>query len=274
MLIMKKQILVVKCGGSILAQTNELTSMLHDLYQLRQLDYQIILVHGGGPDINQLAKSLDIQSEFKHGLRVTTPEVLAITQLALLGKTNAGLTLQLNQAKLNAIGLSGHDANLLIGNCLDPVNLGLVGEVTQVNCQLIQSLLELDLIPVIAPLAISSAGEVLNINADLAAAAIAEQMHAQKLILLSDIDGYYANYPDKASLLPVLELKQIQQLLAQENLVAAGMRPKLQACVKALSLGTVASAQIINGQNLGGLLATIQNPTSLGTLIIPGDCQC
>ena len=263
----ENKLLVIKCGGSIINNYQELNSMLQDLLQLKQLGYQIILLHGGGPDINQLCNSLKIESTFSNGLRVTTPDILAITQMALLGKTNLTLVHKLNQTQLASIGLSGHDLNLLIANFIDKDSLGYVGEIHKINTEFLTSLLNLGIMPVIAPLAIDNEGNTLNINADLAASAVAVAIKAHKLILISDIDGYYANYPDKSSLVKQLVLGEIETLLATPDQVSEGMRPKLSAGLNAV-IGGVNSAHIINGNQMNSLMKSVENPSNVGTTII------
>ena len=258
--------LVIKCGGSILSNHSELTHLMEDLLQLKQQGFtKIILVHGGGPDINSLCAKFKINSTFHQGLRVTSAEVLSITQMTLLGKTNADLVHHLNQFNLPALGLSGHALKLLCAAFIDQAKLGYVGEITQVNTEFLNALFALDIMPVIAPLAVDEKGNTLNINADLAAAAIARAVGAQKLILLSDIDGYYKNYPDPTSLCSELTLGEVQELLNSSGTVTDGMRPKLQACALAVSSG-VALAQIINGKSAHSLINAIKRP-GLGTSI-------
>ncbi len=266
-------LLLIKCGGSIINNTAELNILLDDISILKALGYQIIIVHGGGPDINQLCDQLGLKSTFSQGLRVTTTEILTVTQMALLGKTNCGLVQKLNQNQIQAVGLSGHDANLLVANFIDQTNLGFVGEIYSVNTQLLNSLLNLGITPVIAPLAIDQSGNTLNINADLAAAAVASKMNAGQLILLSDIDGYYANYPDPASLIKTLNTAEISQLLAESTTVTAGMRPKLTACLNAVKAG-VTSAHIVNGNIAQSLINTVQNPNQVGTSVTQGEISC
>lgn len=265
--------LLIKCGGSIINNVDELSKLLKDLSQLKALGYLIILLHGGGPDINQLCAQLNLTSTFSQGLRVTTAEILAVTQMALLGKTNCGLVHKLNQNNMLAVGISGHDANLLMANFIDQDKLGYVGEIFAVNTPLLDNLLNLGIIPVIAPLAIDKKGNTLNINADLAAGAVAVAMKAQQLILLSDIDGYYANYPDPTSLVKILNTLEVAQLLADSTTVSDGMRPKLSACLNAVN-GGVSLAQIVNGNLAQSLLTAVQNPLQIGTSIIKGDPSC
>ncbi len=258
-------ILVIKCGGSIVNNQLELMSLIEDIQQLQHDGWKIVVVHGGGPDINQLCQNLNISSKFVDGLRVTSAEILAITQMALLGKTNAVLAQQFNQAGILALGLSGHDVKLLQGEFIDQDKLGFVGEITQVNHPFLTQLLKMGITPLIAPLAIKG-NITLNINADLAAAAIAANLQAEKLILLSDIDGYYTNYPDPTSLLAEMDSSYAKQLLATDGLVNSGMRPKLSACVQAVD-GGINSAHILNGNTPHLLIELLQHKQIVGTTV-------
>ena len=258
-------ILVIKCGGSIVNNQVELNSLIADIQQLQKSGYSIVVVHGGGPDINQLCQKLNISSEFIDGLRVTSTEILAVTQMALLGKTNAILAQQFNQAGILALGLSGHDVKLLQGEFVNQNKLGFVGEITDVNHSFLTQLLAMGITPLIAPLAIKQ-DITLNINADLAAAAIAISLQAEKLILLSDIDGYYTNYPDPTSLLAQMDSLYATQLLAAGGIVNSGMRPKLSACVQAVEAG-VKTAHILNGNTPHLLIELLQHKQTVGTTV-------
>ncbi len=260
-----ESLLVLKCGGSIVNNDVELNSLIEDIQQLQKSGYNIVVVHGGGPDINQLCQKLNICSEFVDGLRVTSAEILAVTQMALLGKTNAILAQQFNQSGILALGLSGHDVNLLQGEFVNQDKLGFVGEITQVNHSFLTQLLTLGITPLIAPLAIKQ-NITLNINADLAAAAIASSLQAEKLILLSDIDGYYTNYPDPTSLLTQMDSSYAMQLLTTEGIVNSGMRPKLSACVQAVEAG-VKTAHILNGNTPHLLIELLQHKQTVGTTV-------
>lgn len=265
---LKNNILVIKCGGSIL-HNQELTALIKGLKSLKAANYQLILVHGGGPEINELSAALKIESNFVNGLRVTCDEMLSIIQMALIGKVNTSLVQQLNQAELPAMGLSGHDVNLLKGKFINRKLLGYVGEIIKVHTELLELFLENKIMPVIAPLAISAQGETLNINADTAAAAVAAAIGASQLILLSDINGYYAQYPDPRSIVPALTSEQITTLLAAEQ-VTKGMHPKLNAARSAVNEG-VQTAHIINGKQACCLLQAMQKPGTIGTCIIKGE---
>lgn len=265
---LKNNILVIKCGGSIL-QSQELTSLIRGLRSLQAANYKLILVHGGGPEINELSAALKIESNFVNGLRITCDGMLSIIQMALIGKVNINLVGQLNQSRLPAIGLSGHDVNLLKGKFINRKLLGYVGEIIKVQTELIELFLDKKIMPVIAPLAVSVQGETLNINADTAAATIAAAVGASHLILLSNINGYYAQYPDPQSIVPTLTSEQIATLLASGQVIQ-GMHPKLTAARNAVNAG-VQTAYIINGKQAFYLLQAIQKPGAIGTCIIQGE---
>ena len=265
-----KKLLVIKCGGSILNNLAELNELISGVSGLIKRGYAILVVHGGGPDINQFCTALHLESSFIKGLRVTTPAILEVTQMALLGKTNANLVHKFNQHQLPALGLSGHDLSLLTAEFMDRNNLGYVGSITRVNTKFLQELLSMGILPVVAPLAVDGEGNTLNVNADLAASAIASAMQAEKLILLSDIDGYYAAYPDKNSLVAVLSSTQVRALLATPGAVDSGMHPKLTACLDAVN-NLVTMAHIVNGNTPQILTAVIGS--QVGTTVIKGETK-
>ncbi|AUR51273.1 acetylglutamate kinase [Aquella oligotrophica] len=263
----KNMRVVIKCGGSILNNQAELTHIIAGIKSLIEKGYQPLIVHGGGPEISQLANKLGIKSEFKNGLRVTDAAMLEITQMALLGITNPKLVAELNKQTIKASGLALHTLGALIAETLDIATYGYVGVVTSVNPEPIYQLLANGFIPVIAPLAVDENWQILNINADLAAAAIAKAISAEKLILLSDIDGYYSNYPDPSSLVAELSLTELQHLLTTDNnSISAGMIPKLEACYQAVG-SKVNTAHIINGNKAAALANIALGIAQIGTTI-------
>lgn len=262
-----KKIIVIKCGGSILNNQAEFMHIIAGLKSLIEKGYQPVIVHGGGPEISQLANKLGVKSEFKNGLRVTDAAMLEITQMALLGITNPKLVAELNKQTIRASGLALHSLAALMAETLDIATYGYVGVVTSVNPEPIYQLLANGFIPVIAPLAVDENWQILNINADLAAAAIAKAISAEKLILLSDIDGYYSNYPDPSSLVAELSLTELQHLLTTDNnSVSAGMIPKLEACYQAVG-SKVNTAHIINGNKAAALAEITLGVAQIGTTI-------
>ena len=263
----KSMRIVIKCGGSILSNQTELTHIVAGIKSLLKNGYQPVIVHGGGPEISQLANKLGIKSEFKNGLRITNTEMLEITQMALLGITNPKLVAELNKHTIKASSLVLHTLGALIAETLDITTYGYVGVVTSVNPEPIYQQLANGFIPVIAPLAVDENWQILNINADLAAAAIAKAISAEKLILLSDIDGYYSNYPDPSSLVAELSLEQLQHLLTTDSSsINTGMIPKLEACYQAVN-SNVNTAHIINGNTADLLTEIALGVAQIGTTI-------
>lgn len=244
------KIIVIKCGGSIV---NDKHSLVEDIVSLKHGGNVLpVIVHGGGPDISKMCEQLHIKSNFVRGQRVTDHATLDVCQMILLGKTNCKIVTQLNQAGVSALGLSGHDANLLQVQKYTPVDLGFVGEVTKVNTQLLKDLLRCNYIPVIAPIGVDVNGQPYNVNGDFVASAVAGALSAEKLILLTDVDGYYTDFKDRTSLCRELTLSQVQHMLDQGQ-IQGGMNPKLQAGVNALTKG-VNSVHLVNGNLAHGLL--------------------
>lgn len=263
---MNNQSILIKCGGSIINNTEELTILLDNIALLKQQGFSIVIVHGGGPDITRLCKDLKLESQFINGQRVTSYEILEVTQMALLGRVNCNLVHKLNMSGVAALGLSGHDMSLIGAEFIDKQNMGYVGQVTQVNTNLLYSLLSLDITPVIAPIGVDNEGNSYNINADLVAGAVARELKVDKLVLLSDIDGFYLDFKDKNSLVELLDTKQIADMLAKSE-INGGMIPKLTACEIAVGNG-VKSAHIINGNNPHGLITLATTNKTVGTTIV------
>ena len=269
-----QHIILIKCGGSIINNTLELDILLDNIATLKKVGLSVVIVHGGGPDITKLCNKLNIKSEFINGQRVTSKDVLDATQMALLGHINCNLVYKLNLAKVEAIGLSGHDVNLINAEFINQQELGFVGKINHINVNFLMNLLNLGITPVIAPLGVEAnvgcdefSGNIYNINADLVAAEIAKALKAHKLILLSDIDGLYRDINDPNSLVTELSTHEILQMLAQ-NKISGGMIPKLTACEIAVT-GGVSTAHIINGNQPHQLVAVVTDAnTTIGTTIL------
>ncbi len=270
--------IVVKYGGNAMINEELKEAVFRDILLLQLVGINTVLVHGGGPEINHLLKRLNIQSEFVNGLRVTDSATMEVVEMVLVGKVNSDIVSHLNQAGGKAVGLSGKDAKLLVaqkqyshGHNEDGsevlVDIGQVGEIVQVNADLIRSLLNLDYIPVISPVAVGENGESYNVNADIAAGEIAAALHAEKLILLTDVEGIYADFADKESLLTRLSVSQVEKLMNQ-GVVAGGMIPKVACCVQALKDG-VASAHILDGRLPHSILLEILTDQGTGTMVVP-----
>jgi len=245
-----------------------------DVAFLRYAGLRPVVVHGGGPQIATMLDRLGLTSEFRGGLRVTTPEVMEVVRMVLTGQVGRELVGLLNQHGPLAVGLSGEDAGLLgarkrrtldqEGNAVD---LGLVGDVESVNPSAVTDILDAGRIPVVSTVApdLDVEGQILNVNADTAASAIAVALQAHKLVILTDVEGIYASWPDRDSLLSQLPLSDAKDLLAT---VDSGMIPKLEACIRAVRDG-VPQAHVIDGRQPHSLLLEVFTDEGIGTMVVP-----
>lgn len=264
-------LVVVKYGGNAMIDDELKQAFAQDVAFLRYAGLRPVVVHGGGPQIKAMLDRLGLVSEFKGGLRVTTPEVMDVVRMVLTGQVGRELVGLLNQHGPLAVGLSGEDGALFgarrRGVVVDGVeeDLGLVGDVVSVNPQAVTDLLDAGRIPVISTVApdLDHEGQVLNVNADTAAAALAAALGARKLVVLTDVEGVYAAWPDRSSLLSTLPLGQARTLL---ETVDAGMIPKLEACIRAVEEG-VPQAHVIDGREPHSLLLEVFTSEGIGTLI-------
>ncbi|MEH7555428.1 acetylglutamate kinase [Priestia megaterium] len=223
-----EKIVVVKCGGSIV---NQLTSAFFEsIQQLKASGYQIIVVHGGGPDIQDTLTKLHIETEFVDGLRKTSKEALEVVTMVLAGKVNKQLVKELQKANLKAVGLSGIDGLLLKAEAIDVERLGYVGKVKGVNDTLLKQLTDSQYIPVISSIGADEEGNSYNINADVVAGAVAQAVNAEKLMFVTDVKGVLKD----GALLPELTKSEIDALI-EEKVIYGGMIPKVTSAVNALS---------------------------------------
>lgn len=235
---MKK--IVIKCGGSIL---DELTSeFFSSLKHLQEHGYQLIFVHGGGPDINKMLSMYQVQPEFYNGLRKTTEKTLEVVELVLSGQTNRKLVQKLTKNGFQAIGLNGSDGGCLQADFIDQESLGFVGEIKEVNDQLITLLLQEGLIPVITPIAVGKSGQKLNINADYAAAAVANAVGAEQCIFVTDVAGIIVD----GTVADQVEKKEVEKYI-ENGTIYGGMIPKVTSCLSALDKG-LSSVMIVSGK--------------------------
>jgi len=255
---LKGKTLVIKLGGSTLTHQKY---VLQDIVLLRTLGANAVLVHGGGPYINEWLQKLNVPSRFEQGLRVTDAETLDIVRMVLLGQVNQGLVAALAEMGGKAIGVSGTDGNLIQARIADE-RLGFVGEIETVDPGLLQVLIEQGYIPVVAPLGQGPDLPCLNINADLVAAHIARAMHAEKLIFLSNVAGIQRV---DGSLISELKQTEAQQLIA-DGTINGGMLPKVAACLNALL--TVSRVHIVDGREPHTLLRELFTDQGAGTMII------
>ena len=269
--------IVIKYGGNAMINDELRQAFAEDIVFLHHVGVHPVVVHGGGPQINSLLDRLGIKSEFKGGLRVTTPEAMDAVRMVLTGQVGRELVGMINAHGPYAVGLSGEDAGLLqaerIGTVVngEAVDLGLVGEVTGVNPGAIVDLLEAGRIPVISTVApevdadggLTSA--VLNVNADTAAAALAVALGASRLVVLTDVEGLYSNWPDKTSLISALTAGELRDMLPS---LEAGMIPKMQACLTAVD-GGVDRAAVVDGRMAHSMLLEVFTTAGIGTQVVP-----
>lgn len=267
-------IVVIKFGGNAMVSQELLRSFAEDMVYLKYSGINPVVVHGGGPQINEMLAKLDIKSEFKGGYRVTTPEAMDVVRMVLTGKVNPELVDAINAHGPLAAGLAGEDAGLFEGTRRKPfevdgemVDLGLVGDVTGVRPTSVLAMIDQGLIPVVSSIAPDSdnVGVSLNVNADAAAASLAVALGAEKLIVLTDVAGLYANWPDKSSLLSSISVTELKSLMPS---LESGMIPKMRACLAAVE-GGVAKAAIIDGRKPHSVLLEIFTEQGIGTEVVP-----
>ncbi|WP_189001129.1 acetylglutamate kinase [Deinococcus roseus] len=249
--------MVIKYGGNAMKSLELRRAITQEISTLRS-HLDVVIVHGGGPVIEQNLQARNITSEFKRGLRVTTPEIMDVTEQAL-----TRLSKELSQDLENAIGLSGRDMELLVGQTIAE-DLGRAGRINTVNTDLLRKLLGAGITPVIACVGIDENGEALNVNADWAAGAVAGALNAP-ILYLTDVDGVYTNYPDPASLAPQLTRADIEKGI-QDGWIAGGMIPKVEAALHALDKGAP-SATISSGMRADVLVEAVFGQS--GTKIVP-----
>ncbi|NLZ55400.1 MAG: acetylglutamate kinase [Clostridiaceae bacterium] len=264
---------VVKYGGSAMINAELRSSIMDDLTLLKLIGMNPVVVHGGGPAINEMLGKLNIKSEFVNGLRVTTQETMDVVQMVLAGKINTDIVAGLNQKGAHAIGLSGIDVSILKCTRLSeddngaPIDIGFVGKVEEVNTTLLKQLISDQYIPVICPIGTDGAGQSYNINADTAAAEIAAALKAEKLIVLTDVPGVTCKAEDGSQkILHVLLEEEIPGLI-DSGVISGGMIPKVQGCVDTLRRG-VNRAHIIDGRIPHCLLLEIFTHEGIGTMIM------
>jgi len=264
------QVVVIKYGGNALAgaatEASGLAAFASDVVLMRSVGIRPIVVHGGGPQIGALLARLGISTEFVDGLRVTDAETLEVVRMVLLGQVNPDLVAAINVHGPLAVGLSGADSRLLTTSVTDPA-LGFVGDVAGVNPDVLLRLLEQRLIPVVATIGADASGQAHNVNADIAAGAIAEAVEAAKLIYLTDVDGLRRDVDDPTSVVSSLTASGLEELI-EAGAVKSGMIPKVASCLRAVQ-GGVGRAHILDGRVPHALLLEIFTDEGIGTMIAP-----
>ncbi len=270
-----EQIIVVKFGGNAMVSEELQRAFAEDMVYLRYAGIRPVVVHGGGPQISSMLEKLGIPSQFRGGYRVTTPETMEVVRMVLTGQVNRELVSHINEHGPLAAGLSGEDAGLFEGRRRgaivdgEEVDLGLVGDVIAVDPAAVLAQLDAGRIPVISSIAPDSEvpGQSLNVNADSAAAALAVALGAAKLVILTDVAGLYRDWPDRDSLVSVIEVPELRALLPS---LESGMIPKMAACLEAVD-GGVPKAAIIDGRVPHSILLEIFTQSGIGTEVVAAD---
>ncbi|MCH7230233.1 acetylglutamate kinase [Glycomyces sp. L485] len=263
-------VVVVKYGGNAMINPELQSAFAADMVFLRCVGIKPVVVHGGGPQISKMLDKLDIESEFKGGLRVTTPEAADVVRMVLVGQVGRELVGLINNHGPHAVGMSGEDAQLFTAKRRwadvdgEQVDVGRVGDVASVNTAAVDDIIAAGRIPVVSTVALDHDGVLYNLNADTAAAALAEALGAQKLVILTDVEGLYANWPEKDSLLRQVVTSQLAELLPR---LQSGMVPKMEACLRAVK-GGVPQAHVIDGRVPHSTLLEIFTSEGVGTMVV------
>jgi acetylglutamate kinase len=265
---------VIKYGGHAMADETLRPAFAQDVAFLRYAGLRPVIVHGGGPQINAQLDRLGIESSFKAGLRVTTPETMDVVRMVLVGQVSRDVVGMLNRHGPFGVGMSGEDARLFTAErkpaVVDgvPVDIGQVGEIVQVDAGSVRSLLDDGRIPVISSIACGEDGQVYNVNADTAAGALAVALQAAKLVVLTDVDGLYADWPpsgDPGDVIARLTAGELETMLPD---LSAGMVPKMEACLRAVR-GGVPRAHVLDGRIPHSLLLEVFTDEGIGTMVVP-----
>jgi acetylglutamate kinase len=266
---------VIKYGGHAMAAEELRAGFAQDLVFLRHAGLRPVVVHGGGPQVTGHLDRLGIESEFTAGLRVTTEETIDVVRMVLNGKVNKDIVGLINRYGPYAVGLSGEDANLFTAErkyaTVDgkPVDIGLVGEITSVDPSMVRALLDNGRTPVISSVARGTDGAVYNVNADTASAALAVALGAAKLVVLTDVEGLYRDWPNSDEVISQLNTDDLAKLLPS---LSAGMIPKMEACLTAVR-GGVAHAHVLDGRLSHAILLEIFTDSGIGTMVIGADTE-
>lgn len=255
--------IVVKYGGNAMINQELKDAVISDIVLMQLVGINVVLVHGGGPEINSMLKKIGKESKFVNGMRYTDQETMDVVQQILAGKVNKDLVQLIEDKSGKAIGLCGLDGSLLKADKLAD-DLGFVGEIREVNAQIIKDSAEKGYIPVVSTVAAGYHGEVFNINADIAAARIAAELGAKKLILMTDIRGLLKDKDDESTLIPVVKLSDVPKL-KKEGIISGGMIPKIDCCVEAVRRG-VERTHIIDGREAHSILIELFTDEGIGTM--------
>jgi acetylglutamate kinase len=257
------KIIVVKFGGNAMVDEQLQQAFAEDIAYLNLVGIKAVVVHGGGPQITSRLSELGLKSEFIDGLRVTQLEAISVIRDVLMQEISEPLVKMIEIAGAKAAAFNGETEGLFSAQITRP-DLGLVGEVVSVDASVITRSLEAGLIPVISTVAPDSSGQIVNVNADLAASSLAIALQAEKLVVLTDVPGLYSDWPNRDSLVSELSASELQEMLPD---LESGMIPKMQACLNAVN-GGVSKAHIIDGRIPHSVLLEIFTPSGIGTLVV------
>ena len=265
-----RKVIVVKYGGSAMVDEELKRRVIQDVTLLKLVGFKPIIVHGGGKEISSMVSRLGMEPKFINGLRVTDEPTMEIAEM-VLGKVNKSLVQLVESLGVRAIGISGKDGALLKVNkkYSNGEDIGFVGDVKEVNAQILWDLLEKDFLPIVCPIGMDDDYNTYNINADDAACAIAQAMQAEKLAFLTDIEGVYKDPKDPETLIPVLPICEAEKLM-EEGYIGGGMLPKIQNCIDAVNSG-VSKVHILDGRIPHCLLLEIFTNKGIGTAILKDD---
>ena len=257
--------IVVKYGGNAMVNEKLKSAVMSDIVLMRLVGVNVVLVHGGGPEINAMLNAVGKESRFENGMRVTDEETIDIVQMVLAGKVNKSLVQLMERHGGKALGLCGLDGNLLMAEKLiTSADLGFVGEIKEVNPEPLKTAMDNGYIPIVATVAAGYDGNVYNVNADLAAAQIAAKVGAKKLILMTDIRGLLRDVNDEESLISVVNVSEVP-MLKRDGIIKGGMIPKIDCCVEAVRSG-VNRAHIIDGRIEHSILLELFSDEGIGTM--------
>ena len=265
------KLVVIKYGGNAMVDDTLKQAFADDMVFLRHCGIRPVVVHGGGPQVSAMLGRLGIESEFRGGLRVTTAESVDVVRMVLVGQVGRELVGLINAHGPHAVGLSGEDAGLFRAERTQPlvdgerVDVGLVGDVVEVEPAAVLDLVAAGRIPVVSTVAPDATGQVLNVNADTAAAALAVALGAAKLVVLTDVDGLYSDWPDRSTLVQQIDADELEGVLPQ---IDSGMAPKMAACLRAVR-GGVPRASVIDGRLPHALLLEMLTSDGTGTMVVP-----
>ncbi len=265
------KVVVIKYGGNAMTSPDLQRAFAEDIVFLRYAGLKPVVVHGGGPQITEQLTRLGIETEFRGGLRVTTPEAMAVVRMVLVGQVSGDIVNLINNHGAFAVGLSGEDGGMLTARRRpafvngEPVDVGQVGDVVAVDPSTVHALLDAGRIPVVATVARGLDGLSYNVNADTAAAALAVGLGAEKLIMLTDVEGLYAQWPPQGEVVSQIDTDELAGMLPA---LSSGMVPKMEACLRAVE-GGVRRAHVLDGRVTHALLLEIFTTEGIGTMVVP-----